>query len=247
MRTSHRQGLPFQMMFWIVLLANIGILVNTLDYLTQRPFPGAELFESQQWRIFLIITEVSELFTQFQRLIVCLEMAMVLSDTAAEIEAVDLERCDDFELGKLCRTTDNNCAFLSEKLCLPLTLMHVDYFVHVMTEIPVAIAFGDLSPYSLYYYFSGVKKCVELLMVVNAGEIFMMATKRLARKVRKRGRASKDPTRDFQLFTKHEHSISFGLGNRLTYRSCSRFLGLSWGFTLTVLQSSFDTEKSICP
>ena len=246
MTTRHKQSRRFEIVFWVVLFANVGILVSTIVYLVQELSPGVMFFESQQWRIFFFITEVSTLLTQFQKFIVCLEMAMVVQDTAAEIKAVALERLDDFELGELCRAAENKCASLSEKLGLPLTLMHVDYFLHLMTEIPALIASGEFRVSYVYHFCREVKMFVELSTVVNAGESFLEATKRLAREVRKRGCASKDPKQDVHLFTKYEHSISFGLGNRLTYKSCSCFLGLSWGFLLTVYQISSDTGKCAC-
>lgn len=232
-----KQSWRFSLVFAVIFCVDIQTFIGMLVYVSKQPVPVASYFGVRQLTIFLNITEVCQSLTQIQRFIVCVEMAIALTDLAKEIGDANLKNCSAHELGELCRSVDTNCASLSGKLWLPLTLIHVGYFLHLMTQIPTQIVAAES-----YHLSMMVKKFAELMIVVNAGDNFMKAAERLGRELRKRGEFFESSTRELQLFSKSEHSITFGIGNRLTYRSCCCFLGLSWGFMLTVFQSTFDTE-----
>lgn len=243
-RVIYRQSWHSCLACGIIVSVNVGIAISYSVFLCSNPPPTASYYDSRYWRTFSHVSEVCSVITQFQRLIVCLELAIILNDAAKEIECINLKRCSLPKLGKYCRKIEERCAFYSTKLWLPLTLMHVGYFLNLVTEIPIDIAQEGMNTSRVFYSCQNIKKGVELLIVVNGGNNIMEASKRLVRELRKRDDFFKDSMREVQLFTRSEHSISFGIGNLLTYKSCCCFLGLSWGFTLTVFQNSSENPDA---
>ena len=182
--------------------------------------------------------------THLQKFIVCLEMAIVLNDFAGDIGTVDPKQSDLHSIGENCRNIDSRCALLSGKLSLPLTLLHLGFFQGLVAEVPVVVVRWHWNVYSIYKALMTVKRFIELMIVVNAGNNIKRASNHLIRELRKRNDFLGESIREAQLFTKSEHAINFGVGYRLTHRSACCFLGLSWGFTLTMYQLSYDSQSN---
>jgi hypothetical protein len=62
----------------------------------------------------------------------------------------------------------------------------------------------------------------------------------------KRADFLKDHSGEVKILLRSQHGVEFGIGQKLTYASCCCFLGLSWGFALTVFQSKFDAGEVRC-
>jgi hypothetical protein len=231
----------------ILVVANLGILVSTIKEVAGEKLGIESSNDSVLLRIFFTSTEVSQAVTQFQRFVVFWELAITIGDTAEEIAITPSESLGSKELASLCREIEIRCAFLSEKLSFPLSLMYTGYFVHLVTDIPVDSIQVGCEMSWLYFLSSNLKNLFELLIVVGAGNTLNERCRRLKREIRKRPEFLKDLSDEVKLFTRKQHTIDFGIRNRLTYESWTCFLGLSCGFTLTVFQNSFTPGGTKCP
>lgn len=240
----HNRSALFCVLTGTVFSSQVLILtICVLNCFWNGPQLGS-LYPSAYGAAYLHLLEAAYMFVQIQRFAVLLDVAIVIDDTAKDIGTKNFGTCTLNELEEVCRNIKQSCAYLSDKLSCPITMMHTTYLLHLITDMPTHVAEFGFEIHSLCFLCEMIKNSIEVFLIVHAGDGIPMECKRLLREIKLREQFYGDSVREAHLFSKAEQTIRFGIGNSLTLKSCCYFLSLSLGFSLTTFQSAFSPSYS---
>lgn len=243
---KHRKSMPFLLASGILVFANVGLLFSTIVFLVEES-PEISVFSNFYYdKALLTVTEIGQAIAQLQRFIVFWELAIEVEEAVQDVEIIPFAQSESRDLERACRCIKLKCAFLSRKFSLPLVLMYTGYFLNLVTDIPVEMGRLECTGVVPYHVFKNIKHLFELLIVVRAGNALTGKSRNLVRELRKRPDFFKNQSSESKLFTRFDHTISFGIGCHLNFRSVVCFLGLSWSFTLATFQSNFQSGTVNC-
>lgn len=188
------------------------------------------------------LTDFSFMFVQAQAVVMYVELAAILNETACEIQDI-VDHTSPACVNESCTRVESKCARLSHKLSLPLIVMHLVYFIRLVSEIPLYVAMGKCHRALRQAVVCNCKYLLLFLLVVDAGDSIVKKSRGLLTIIRKQDKLFQNSVHSVQVFIKRDHGIRFGFASCLTWKSCCFFLGITYSFTLMVYQSCLSDYK----
>lgn len=190
------------------------------------------------------VKQVKRLFplVKLQGLVCYLDIAIVLQALAGEVEHSSETLRSDSAVRE-CRRIETRCTQLSETLKGPLILMHVFYFIRLVSEVPLAMSLMVCNEDFLLFTVYSIRYLAEYLVIVSPANSIVENCRVLKQKIRCRRIFFEASINELRFFTMSDHGIQLLFGATLDWKFCCYFLSLSWGLTLTLLQSYFASIK----
>lgn len=127
------------------------------------------------------------------------------------------------------QTTIRICSDLTGQFSTALYLIHAQYFIRFLTDLPVAVALRRVS----WVTVANVASCLHAyLIVVAGGNALYQSGRRLRKFLRER---LWDRRKAVQIYLRTEHGVMFG-GGPLSWNSACSYIGFLWSFTFLVFE-----------
>ena len=200
----------------------------------------AYAIETKQGTVFSVIGEAAFFLCQVQNTLICIEMATHLNSEADRIDS-ELENPRE-ESGRKCHRMAARGVQLSRTFAFPLNMLHLLYFCFLISQIPVKVVWLTTSGVDLYNALNQSRQLLEVLIVVMSGNRVLQKRRKFRKELKKTADFFSTQVNVIQAFAKQDCGLTFALGASLSFRSFFDFISVSWGFTLMVVQLSFESK-----
>lgn len=172
--------------------------------------------------------------------LIYLDIGFTLRSFAEHIENLaDSLRSDSAII--ITREVESKCAELSDILWRPLHLVHVFYFLRLIFELPVHCSISICGGGVLPPIILGASTLFDYLVIAAPANSIVQHSRVIVQKIRCRRLFYEASIEEIRFFTMTEHGISLFFGAILDWKFCCSFLALCWGFSLTAMQTFFES------
>lgn len=212
-------------------------------------------FDSVNWHfpmsevvgILVLVSRVGSIVINIQSVVLNLGMARIISETAHRIGKRAAPNSST-TIDAACRLLEAECAYLTRKLWLPFTMMHILCFGVLATAVPLHTGKTPCTENIIYATYEDSQFMIQFLVMVSAADSLTKNSGKILRRIRADKEHFRPPIRRSVVFARSRYGLWIALGTLLSWKSWCSFLGLIWGFTLTAFQMTLMTsvDSAIC-
>ena len=201
--------------------------------------------DSVYWPILVLVGEFLcyAFLLRLQIIVIYLFLSTRMQQTARELRI--LETGSDRTAATTCHKGAKICAIIDNDLSGIVKIVHLEYFVRLLTEVPVIAAsiFDIFEPYQFYL---GLVNLYTFLLVVHGGETLHQAVRTLRKSVR-----AEPNVRHVAVyaFLGDTYGVHVAWGNILSWKSCGSFFGFCYTFSFMIYEYSarkYALYKNVC-